>query len=243
MPKDFLSFMTARRNCIELGAKSYCSSIAYHNHYTNIISGGLQNGQICIWDVNRASEPSIIAEQSHQGYVSCLQWSHKNNFEMLSGSSNGEVHWWDIRKMPSPLFYFKIESLESNKKNISGEQSNPNAADNISLDLSDILVQNPNACTAIDFDKTHCKVIRIGAGDGRVIFAHRVNNTLEKMYDVHCHDSSVSTVEQNWYAFKSVLTIDSSDVKVWMDDMKSDPIFTMSSIENEFSCGSWSLTR
>lgn len=220
-----------------MSCESSCSTLAYHKKYSNIIAGGLQSGEVCVWDIRNATEPSIVADNTHQGYVSCLRWSHKNNFEMLSGSSNGEVFWWDIRKMNEPC-EFKIESIQTNGKGSAATV----AADNVSVDSAEIRTLG-NACTAVEFDKIHPKDIRIGTGDGRVIFAHKNGNKIEKTYENECHDGSVSTIAQNWASYKCILTVDSCDIKVWGEDMKTNPIFSVSSIENEFCCGSWSLTR
>lgn len=153
---------------------------------------------------------------------------------MLSGSSNGEVFWWDIRKMNEPPTQFKIDSVDTGK-------TGPENIDNLSISSSPI--DNKNACTAVEFDKVHSKNITIGTGDGRVIFAHKNHGKLEKMHEIKCHDAAVSAVDQNWASYKCILTVDSSDVKVWCKDMKCDPMFSLSSIENEFACGCWSLTR
>lgn len=222
---------------MELNSQSSCSAIEYHRKFYNIIAGGLQNGQICLWDVRDPSEPCVTADHAHQGYVKCLQWSHRNNFDMLSGSSNGEVFWWDIRKMNEPPCQFEIESMDVGK---AGSENTD--YDNLSID-SYCPTDNKNGCIAVEFDKAHSKNIHIGTGDGRVIFAHKNHGKLEKMYEIKCHDAAVSAVDQNWASYKCVLTVDSSDVKVWCDDMKCDPIFSLSSIENEFACGCWSPTR
>lgn len=100
------------------------------------------------------------------------------------------------------------------------------------------------ACTAVDFDKLSSKNIRIGTGDGRVILAHKNDNKMEKVFETKCHEASVSSVAQSALAsYKCILTVDCCEIKVWGEDMRVDPIFSVSSIENEFACGAWSLTR
>lgn len=219
-----------------MNCESSCSTLAYHKRYSNIISGGLQNGEVCIWDVRSAAEPCIIADKTHNGYVNCLRWSPKNNFELLSGSSNGEVFWWDIRKMNESPCEFKIELIKTDEK----ETLAGGKADNLSIDSTEFRTAT---CSSVEFDKVHSKYIRIGTGDGRVILAHKNGNKVEKTDERKCHEVSVSTITQNWASFKCILTVDSGDVKVWGEDMKNDPIFSVSSIDNEFSCGAWSLTR
>lgn len=217
-----------RHERLELMCESSCSTLAYHKKYINLISGGLQNGEVCIWDTRNAAEPCIIADESHQSYVNCLRWSPKNNFELLSGSSNGEIFWWDIRKMNESPCQFKIESNETLG----------------SADSTDYHRDNQNACTAVDFDRLSSKNIRIGTGDGRVILAHKNDNKMEKVCETKCHEASVSSVAQSALtSYKCILTVDSCEIKVWGEDMKVDPIFSVSSIENEFACGAWSLTR
>ncbi len=155
---------------------------------------------------------------------------------MLSGSSNGEVFWWDIRKMNESPCQYKIELNNADKKGSS-------IGGKLSIDSTDMYTVNKNACTAVDFDKIHSKYIRIGTGDGSVIAAHKNNNKIEKMYEIQCHENSVSTIFQNWASYKCILTVDSCDIKVWDEDMETEPIFTASSIENEYCCGALSLNR
>ncbi|KAG4066470.1 hypothetical protein HA402_007106 [Bradysia odoriphaga] len=205
---------------VELSCESSCSTLAYHKKYWNIIAGGLQSGEVCLWDVRNPTEPSIVADQTHNGYVSCLRWSHKCNYQMLTGSSNGEVFWWDIRKMNSSQF--QIDRFDGGRLGSSPNQS---------------------ACTSLEFDRIHTKNIRIGTGDGRIIIAHKNEGKIEKLSEIRGHEDPVSTIAQNWSSYKCILTVDGCDIKVWGEDMNTDPIFTVSSIVNEFTCGVWSLTR
>lgn len=180
-----------------------------------------------------------MGDKSHQGYVNCLRWSHNNNFEILSGSSNGEVFWWDIRKMNEAPCQFKIEFIETDNKGL----TLGTAVDNLNTDSTDFRIDNKYACTAVEFDQISSKHIRIGTGDGRVIYANKNGNKMEKTFEIKCHEASLSTVAQNWASYKCILTVDSCEIKVWGEDIKLDPIFSVSSIENEYACGAWSLTR
>lgn len=167
--------------------------------------------------------------------MTCLRWSQKCNYELLSGSSNGEVYWWDIRKMSAPAFV-KFESNETEKK---GSGTN----DNLSIDSAEIQPLNKSACTAVEFDKLQSKYIRIGTADGRIISAQKNGNKIEKSHETKCHEDSVLAIAQNWSSYKCILTVDSGDIKVWDEEMKGDPLFMVSSIENDYCCGAWSLTR
>lgn len=230
--------LKAQNESLELhGVESSCSTLTYHKKYLNIIAGGLQNGEVCIWDVRSTAEPGIVADKTHHGYVNCLRWSHKNNFELLSGSSNGEVFWWDIRKMNEPPCELKIKLIRTDEKRTT---SAAGTTDNLITDSAEL---HTAACSSVEFDKVHSKYIRVGTGDGRVILAHKNGNTIEIKDERKCHEASVSTIAQNWASFKCILTVDSCDIKVWGEDMKSDPIFSVSSIDNEFCCGAWSQTR
>ncbi|KAJ6645959.1 Dynein axonemal intermediate chain 2, partial [Pseudolycoriella hygida] len=182
----------------------------------------------CIWDVRDRIGPSILSKKNHKGHVNCLQWSYKCNHEILSGSSNGEVCLWDFRKMDDSVCRIQIGLADVDEK------ETKSADDDLSEDS-----QSENAITSLEFDKLNSKLIRIGTGNGRVIFANK--NEIEE--EIKCHESSISSVTQNWASYKCILTIDSSDVKIWGENMKGDPIFSMSSIDKEFCCGMWSLTR
>lgn len=236
---------------MELNCESSCSTLAYHKKYWNTIAGGLQNGKVCLWDVRNAAEPFIVADQRHNGYVSCLKWSHKCNYQMLTGSSSGEVFWWDIRKMNSSPCQFKIDRVDGDKigssqvqtGNLSKNRASRNRSGNLDIGSTELYEISKNACTSLEFDKVHKKNIRIGTGDGRIIVAQKNEGKIEKLYESRVHEDPVSTIAQNRASYKCILTVDGCDIKVWDEDMTTDPIFTMSSIVNEFTCGAWSLTR
>lgn len=170
---------------------------------------------------------------------------------MLTGSSNGEVFWWDIRKMNGSLCQFKIDPVDGDKMGSSQDQetapktkrSSRNRSGNIDIGWTELNTINKNACTSVEFDKIHKKNIRIGTGDGRVIVAQKNESKIEKLCEIRGHQDPVSTVAQNWASYRCILTVDGCDINVWSEDLTDDPIFNVSSIVDEFTCGVWSLTR
>lgn len=210
---------------LKLNSKSSCNTLEFNRKYSNVIGGGLQNGQVCVWDIRTTADPQILTntESSHRGCVNCVRQLDEN-VHILSGSSNGEVFWWDIRNISKPLCDFKIDSNASKF-----DKENP------STEIG---------CTSLECDKRKPGQILIGTSDGTVIFANKKDGgKLDLSYSIQCHSGPVSSLGQNWASFKCILTVENSEIKIWNEDCKNDAIFSVSSVENEFSCGGWSPTR
>ncbi|XP_023418650.1 dynein axonemal intermediate chain 2 isoform X3 [Cavia porcellus] len=96
-------------------------TLEYNPKDSHVILGGCYNGQIACWDTRKGSlvaELSTI-EFSHRDPVYGSIWlQSKTGTECFSASTDGQVMWWDIRKISEPtevviLDITKKEQLES----------------------------------------------------------------------------------------------------------------------------------
>jgi dynein intermediate chain 2, axonemal len=80
--------------------------IEYHQKDANILVSGQSNGQCCAWDTRTGSSPvsSTPREVCHRESVNSIQWiNSKTQTEFFSGGADGQVIWWDTRKLNERL--------------------------------------------------------------------------------------------------------------------------------------------
>ncbi|XP_051146366.1 protein transport protein SEC31 homolog B [Andrographis paniculata] len=76
----------------------------------NLLASGADDGEICIWDVSKPSEPSHFpplkgSGSATQGEISFLSWNSKVQHILASTSYNGTTVVWDLKKQ-KPVISF-----------------------------------------------------------------------------------------------------------------------------------------
>ena len=80
------------------------SCLKYNPKNSDTILGGSHNGTICFFDLrkqqSRAPAGYSVVENSHQDPVSDVFWiSSKTGHQCASVSTDGQMLWWDTRKL------------------------------------------------------------------------------------------------------------------------------------------------
>ena len=104
-----------------------------------MLAGGCYSGQVVCWDTRSARSttshpntrlPARRTNQtmtaplaaSHTEPVYCSKWTaSKTGMEMMTSSEDGEVKWWDVRRLHAPLTQLDLASIARQ----SGEQVRP----------------------------------------------------------------------------------------------------------------------
>ncbi|XP_073128380.1 protein transport protein SEC31 homolog B isoform X2 [Henckelia pumila] len=94
----------------------------------NLLASGAEEGEICIWDVSKPSEPSHFpplkgSGSATQGEISFLSWNSKVQHILASTSFNGTTVVWDLKKQ-KPVISFS----DSIRRRCSVMQWNPDVA-------------------------------------------------------------------------------------------------------------------
>lgn len=94
----------------------------------NLIASGADEGDICIWDLTKPSEPSHFpplkgSGSATQGEISFLSWNSKVQHILASTSYNGTTALWDLKKQ-KPVISFS----DSVRRRCSVLQWNPDVA-------------------------------------------------------------------------------------------------------------------
>ncbi|KAL7158037.1 hypothetical protein ABFS83_02G116000 [Erythranthe nasuta] len=94
----------------------------------NLLASGADEGDICIWDITKPSEPSHFpplkgSGSATQGEISFLSWNSKVQHILASTSFNGTTVVWDLKKQ-KPVISFS----DSIRRRCSVLQWNPDVA-------------------------------------------------------------------------------------------------------------------
>merc|ERR1719353_2352570 len=86
--------------------------LEYNPKDPHLLVGGSYNGLISAFDTRVGETPkdSSIIEKSHRDPVYKIAWLQgKTPFECASTSTDGQVLWWDIRKLGEPSETLQLE--------------------------------------------------------------------------------------------------------------------------------------
>ncbi|KAL3537558.1 hypothetical protein ACH5RR_000924 [Cinchona calisaya] len=102
--------------------------LEFNVHSPNLLASGADEGDICIWDVAKPSEPSHFpplkgSASATQGEISFLSWNSKAQHILASTSYNGTTVVWDLKKQ-KPVISF----ADSARRRCSVLQWNPDLA-------------------------------------------------------------------------------------------------------------------
>lgn len=78
----------------------------YHQKDINYLVSGQSNGQCCAWDTRTGHRPigATPREVCHRDSVASVLWiNSKSGTEFFSGGADGQVIWWDSRKLTERL--------------------------------------------------------------------------------------------------------------------------------------------
>lgn len=84
---------------------------------SNILAGGLLNGQVGFWDRRKGRTPVALnpPHTSHRDIARCILFIHsKLGGEFFSGGPDGMLKWWDIRNLSEPTEEMIIDIVKTN---------------------------------------------------------------------------------------------------------------------------------
>lgn len=80
--------------------------IEYNPKDFHVLASGINSGQVVVWDTRAGGEEQLVSnhEFSHRDQINSLVWfASKTNSEFFTGSNEGQIMWWDIRKIDKPM--------------------------------------------------------------------------------------------------------------------------------------------
>ncbi|XP_043465587.1 dynein axonemal intermediate chain 2 isoform X4 [Leptopilina heterotoma] len=212
--------------CMELKPFSPMVTLEYNPKDSNILISGLVTGQIAVWDIRRASEPTDVSliENSHRDPCHKVLWiNSKTATEFFSASKDGQVKWWDTRKLQSPIETLVMDLIKPEEQNIDR-----------AIGISNL-----------QFEPSLGTRFMCGLENGIVISGNRKGKTpLEKIATrFKAHYGPVISVERNPTFVKNFLTVGDWTARIWSEDCRESCIVWTPGHRDLLTGGVWSTTR
>ena len=208
---------------MELHPSSALCCLEYNPKDPHLLVGGSYNGLISYWDTRKGPNPAdtSIIEKSHRDPVYDIAWLQgKTAFECASTSTDGQVLWWDIRKLGEPSEKLLLEDKSS---------SDGRAMGGVCLEYS--AAAGPTK-------------FLVGTEQGSVVSCNRKaknpSDRIGTVYEGHC--GPVYALHHNPFYPKFFLTIGDWTVRLWNEELRS-PIMTSKYFKNYVLDATWSPTR
>ena len=173
--------------------------LEYNPKDSYLIVGGSYNGLVQVWDTRTGSAPKeqSIIEKSHRDPVYSIAWlSGKTATECASTSTDGQVLWWDIRKLSEPMEMLMLEDKQEAGRVMGG--------------------------VSMEYSGAGGKFL-VGTEQGRIISCSRKGKTnadkLGTVYEGHC--GPVYGLQRNPWFPKFFLTVGDWTWRVWNDDLRA----------------------
>ncbi|TPX68025.1 hypothetical protein SpCBS45565_g03401 [Spizellomyces sp. 'palustris'] len=195
-------------------------SIKYNPKDPHVLVGGCYNGLISYWDTRKGSFPvdTSAVDRSHRDPVYNLSWvQSKSGSEFFSVSSDGQVLWWDIRKLAEPTENLLLDP-EKNGQIVGG--------------------------TVVDYETTMPTKFMVGGENGSVFMCNKkAKNPSEKITHIYPgHHGPVLALQRNPFFLKNFLTVGDWKAQIWAEDIRS-PIMSTRYAPSYLTDACWSPTR
>jgi len=196
--------------------------LEYNPKDPHLLVGGSYNGLISYFDTRKGETPvdTSIIEKSHRDPVYKIAWLHgKTPTECASTSTDGQVLWWDIRRLGEPSEMLTLDDKSAEGRLMGGVSMEYSAAGGPTKFL-------------------------IGTEQGKVISCSRKGKTnadkLGTVYEGHC--GPVYGLQRNTFFPKYFLTVGDWTVRLWNEELRA-PIMSSKYFKNYVEDACWSPTR
>lgn len=221
------------------------TSLVYNPRSPDHIVGGCYNGLISFWDLRKGVLPieSSLLEHSHHDPVYDVFWiQSRSGNECCSLSTDGQLLWWDIRKLKKGPTDVMLLSSSGNQNPSGGGDGGASAADII------------YGGTAMEY-RSDAGATRflVGSEQGAVLLADRkakkdaessksLKATFGSQPGQGGHHGPIYAIQRNPFNVKYFMTVGDWTAKIWMEDLKS-PLITTRYDQASLTSGCWSPSR
>ncbi|XP_033330387.1 dynein intermediate chain 3, ciliary isoform X1 [Megalopta genalis] len=212
--------------CMSL--KPFCPilTLEYNPKDCNVLVSGLTTGQVACWDIRKGSEPVEISpiEFSHRDVCNKVLWiNSKTGTEFFSASKDGQIMWWDTRKLQKSTETLVIDLCKPEDQN----------------------VDNAIGISALQFEPSMGTRFMCGLENGVVISGNRKGKTPSEKIATRfkAQYGPVIGLERNPTFVKNFITIGDWTTRIWSEDCKESCIAWTPGHRNFLMGGAWSVTR
>lgn len=208
-------------------------SLEYHPRDPNILMGGTYNGLLAFWDLRETqAEPTKVSllATSHRDPVYDIAWVQSKNYECMTTSTDGQVLWWDSRKMSEPSDHYNLDT--TNKQSCAAPDS--------------VVKSGVQGGTALAYDISAGPLkFLVGTEAGYILSCDKKSKTptdrIQAIFTGH-YGPVYSLQRHPQFAAKYFLSVGDWTCKLWMQDVKT-PIMSTKYDQCYLTSGCWSPTR
>ena len=204
---------------LQLTPLSPLCCLEYNPKDPHFLVGGSYNGLVSCFDTRTGETPkdTSIIENSHRDPVYKIAWLQgKHPFECCSTSTDGQVLWWDVRKLGEPSEGLMLE-----------DKTGGGLMGGVSMEYS-----------------TAGGKFLIGTEQGKIVSGSRKGKTpadkIGAIFDGHC--GPIYGLHRNLYFPKFFLSVGDWRVGLWNEELRS-PIMTSKFFKAYVLDAMWSATR
>jgi len=219
----------------EILPPSPLTALAYNPRSPDHLVGGCYNGLVAFWDLRKGSAPleSSLVEMSHRDPVYDVYWiQSRTGNECVSVSSDGQLLWWDIRKLgQGPSDSLVLQAGDS----VLGGTCMDYKSD---AGASRYLVGSEQGASLLCDRKA--KKDAESQKSIKTLYGGRPNQP-QQLHQGR-HHGPVYAIQRNPIHLKYFLTVGDWSAKIWMEDLKT-PIMSTRYDASYLTDGCWSPTR
>lgn len=193
----------------------------------NFLAGGLNSGEVCLWDANVGDTELSVSpiESAHRESTSALCWVHsKTNTEFYTASLDGSIKYWDARNLENTLYEIFLDPTFTNEQDR----------------------QKAHGATVLEFEYTIPVRFIVGTDMGNVFVGNRKGTTPTEIFaagNYHVLCGPVRTIERNPFFVKNFLITGDWCARIWSEESKNSPSTMLIKKKQQILCGTWSTAR
>jgi dynein intermediate chain 2 len=196
-------------------------SIEYNMKDVNVLLAGQYNGQIAVFDTRKGSRPVEVSpiEKSHRDPVYRARYlATKTGTDAFSCSSDGQVMFWDVRKLSEPTETLMIDP-DDNGRLLGG--------------------------VSLEYESTMPAKFQVGTEQGKVVLFNRKGKTPQEKISCtyNAHLGPVYACERNPFFPKFFLTVGDWSMRTWCEDIRESAIMWTKYNQSNLTDGCWSPSR
>ncbi|KAI9556247.1 hypothetical protein GHT06_018821 [Daphnia sinensis] len=209
---------------IVLRSMSQLRSVSFNPRDQHILAGGSIYGAVGIWDVRKSQGPveCVPIDVGHSESVTSIIWSNsKAGGEFFSASGDGQVFWWDMRKLNAPIDALVLDPSATPRP------------------------ENALSACCLEYDPSMPNKFLVGTRQGIVMNCNRrARTTAERiMCQYEAHLGPVHALHRHPQLPKIFLTVGDWTTNIWTEDIRDSPILTLRNQNVQLLAGAWSYTR
>jgi dynein intermediate chain 2 len=230
---------------VELTSPSSITCLQYSPKDSHILVGGCYNGLVSCWDARVGGAPSMssVIEASHSDPVSAVTFTKsKSGTELMTVSTDGQVLWWDVRKLAEPVERLTMTLPPWAADGTTGKKTS--APVHLTPEQEE-RCKCPLGLSSLAYDaNAGLHKFVIGAENGLAFSCNRKAKTpADVVTNVFgAHHGPVASVMRSPFFPKVFLTAGDWSVKVWTEDARN-PILASAYASSHLTCGAWSPSR